>query len=55
MNAKRSHVGRCDTTNCAKPTAYVQILPGNRYFRYCEDHVPENVKRAAEKAEEKTK
>jgi hypothetical protein len=55
MNAVKTHVGRCDT--CGKPAAYAQLLPNNRRFLYCEEHVPALVKREADKreAEEKAK
>jgi hypothetical protein len=49
MNAVKTHVGRCDT--CGKPAAYAQLLPNNRRFLYCDEHVPALVKREADKRE----
>ncbi|MDQ2714568.1 MAG: hypothetical protein M3Z08_06650 [Chloroflexota bacterium] len=46
MKAVKTHVGRCDT--CGEPAAYAQLLPGSRTFRFCEQHVPLQVKRQAE-------
>jgi hypothetical protein len=49
MKAVKTHVGRCD--NCGEPAAYAQILPGGRQFRFCEQHVPLNIKKQADAAE----
>lgn len=49
MKAVKTHVGRCDT--CGEPAAYAQILPGGRQFRFCEQHVPLNLKKQADAAE----
>lgn len=46
MKAVKTHVGRCD--QCGEPAAYAQLLPGGRSFRYCEQHVPFQVKKQAE-------
>jgi hypothetical protein len=51
MKAEISHVGRCDI--CKNPASYVQTLGSGRFFRYCEQHVPEGVKRAAERNAQK--
>ena len=51
MNAVKQHVGRCETSNCGKPAAYAQLLPNNRRFLYCEEHVPALVKKEADKRE----
>ncbi len=51
IKAKKSLVGRCDISGCGKPAAYVQNLPGSRFFRYCEEHAPAGVKKAAEMTE----
>jgi hypothetical protein len=51
MNAVKQHVGRCETRNCGKPAAYAQLLPNNRHFLYCEEHVPALVKKEADKRE----
>jgi hypothetical protein len=52
MKAEISRVGRCMVTHeekpCGKPAAYVQIWSASRVFRYCEEHVPPNVKKAAQ-------
>lgn len=53
MNAVKTHVGRCDT--CGKPAAYAQLLPNNRRFLYCDEHVPALVKREADKREAEEK
>jgi hypothetical protein len=51
MKAEISRVGRCMVTQegkpCNKPAAYVQIWSASRVFRYCEEHVPPQVKRMA--------
>ncbi len=51
MKAEISHVGRCMVTHegkpCNKPAAYVQIWSASRVFRYCEEHVPPQVKKTA--------
>ena len=52
MKAEISHVGRCDI--CKNPASYVQTLGSGRFFRYCEQHVPEGVKRAAQRNAQKT-
>ncbi|TMC24421.1 MAG: hypothetical protein E6J34_00500 [Chloroflexi bacterium] len=57
MGAEISHVGKCGT--CGKPAMYAHSFPqANRYFRYCEKHVPEFVlkeinRQNAEKAKQK--
>ena len=55
MNAVKQHVGRCETNNCGKPAAYAQLLPNNRRFLYCDEHVPALVKREADKREAEEK
>jgi hypothetical protein len=52
MKAEISHVGRCDI--CKNPASYVQTLGSGRFFRYCEQHVPEGVQRAAQRKAQKT-
>ena len=51
MKAEVSHVGRCMVSHegkpCNRPAAYVQIWSASRVFRYCDEHVPLRVKRAA--------
>ncbi|MGH2507439.1 MAG: hypothetical protein ACRDHZ_08570 [Ktedonobacteraceae bacterium] len=49
MKAVKTHVGRCD--NCGEPAAYAQLLAGGRMFRYCEQHVPLQLKKKAEEDE----
>lgn len=49
MKAVKSHVGHCD--QCGEPTAYEQLLPGGRKFRFCEQHVPLLVKKQADAAD----
>jgi hypothetical protein len=51
MKAEISHVGRCDI--CKNPASYVQTLGSSRFFRYCEQHVPEGVMRAAQRNAQK--
>jgi len=51
MKAEISHVGRCDI--CKNPASYVQTLGSGRFFRYCEQHVPEGVMRAAQRNAQK--
>lgn len=52
MKAEISHVGRCDI--CKNPASYVQTLGSGRFFRYCDQHVPEGVKRAADRNAQKS-
>lgn len=49
MKAVKTHVGRCDS--CGEPAAYAQLLPGGRTFRFCDQHVPLQIKKQAEAAE----
>jgi hypothetical protein len=49
MKAVKAHVGRCD--RCGEPAVYAQLLSGGRTFRFCEQHVPLQIKKQAEAAE----
>jgi hypothetical protein len=48
--ARASMAEGCETTG-EYVAAYAQILPGGRQFRFCEQHVPLNIKKQADAAE----